>query len=255
MEGKKMRNKIKIILAAIVLSGSISANAQAETITVKKGDTLSELSRVHNMTVKELKSINQLSTDTIRPGEVLKITNQKLYTVKKGETLWDIAKQQRVSVAQLRKWNKLKTNIIHPGRKLVIHSANSQGTTKATKKSVQTTSPKTAKKEAKSKAPANRTNTQKVLTVKATAYTANCKGCTGITKTGFNLKANPTKKIIAVDPSVIPLGSKVYVEGYGKAIAADIGGAIKGKRIDVFIPSKKAAIQYGVQTVKVRIID
>ena len=70
----------------------------------------------------------------------------------------------------------------------------------------------------------------------ATAYTASCNGCSGVTATGFNLRANPDAKVIAVDPSVIPLGSKVYVEGYGYAIAADTGGSVKGKRIDVFFP-------------------
>ena len=47
--------------------------------------------------------------------------------------------------------------------------------------------------------------------------------------------------MIAVDPNVIPLGSKVYVEGYGEAIAADTGGAIKGNKIDVHVPSKSQA--------------
>ena len=47
-------------------------------------------------------------------------------------------------------------------------------------------------------------------------------------RTGINLRANPNLKVIAVDPSVIPLGSKVWVEGYGYAVAGDTGGAIKG---------------------------
>ena len=93
------------------------------------------------------------------------------------------------------------------------------------------------------------------LVVKATAYTANCEGGSGVTYTGIDLKANPDSKVIAVDPSVIPLGTEVYVEGYGYAIAADIGGAIKGNKIDVFIPSESAAEDWGIKTVKVKILE
>ncbi|MDF2788312.1 MAG: hypothetical protein K0S80_1410, partial [Neobacillus sp.] len=57
--------------------------------------------------------------------------------------------------------------------------------------------------------------------VNTTAYTAYCNGCSGRTATGFDLRANPGAKVIAVDPRVIPLGTKVYVEGYGYAVAAD----------------------------------
>ncbi|MFL6517415.1 MAG: 3D domain-containing protein, partial [Bacillus sp. (in: firmicutes)] len=100
------------------------------------------------------------------------------------------------------------------------------------------------------------TNTDtKEITMRATAYTASCEGCSGTTATGINLKANPDKKVIAVDPNVIPLGSKVYVEGYGEAIAGDTGGAIKGNRIDIFIPSKQDAVNFGVKQVKVKILD
>lgn len=95
----------------------------------------------------------------------------------------------------------------------------------------------------------------KVLNVSTTAYTANCTGCSGITSTGYNLKANPNAKVIAVDPSVIPLGSKVHVEGYGTAVAADTGGAIKGNKIDVFFSSKSAAYAWGNKTVKITILN
>ncbi|WP_186304273.1 3D domain-containing protein, partial [Staphylococcus epidermidis] len=67
--------------------------------------------------------------------------------------------------------------------------------------------------------------------------------------------ANPDAKVIAVDPSVIPLGSKVWVEGYGYAVAGDTGGAIKGNRIDVHVQSKGQASSFGRKQVKVRIID
>ena len=89
----------------------------------------------------------------------------------------------------------------------------------------------------------------------ATAYTAYCNGCSGITATGINLRANPELKVIAVDPNVIPLGSKVWVEGYGHAIAGDTGGAIKGNRIDVFVPTKEQAYRFGRKSVKIRVLN
>ena len=61
--------------------------------------------------------------------------------------------------------------------------------------------------------------------------------------------------MIAVDPKVIPLGSKVYVEGYGHAVAGDVGSAIKGNKIDVFIPNRARALQWGRQQVKSRCLN
>lgn len=91
--------------------------------------------------------------------------------------------------------------------------------------------------------------------VSTTAYTANCNGCSGNTATGINLRANPNAKVIAVDPRIIPLGTKVYVDGYGYAIAADTGSAIKGYKIDVFFPSKTDAYKWGVKKVKIKILN
>jgi uncharacterized protein YabE (DUF348 family) len=90
--------------------------------------------------------------------------------------------------------------------------------------------------------------------VTSTAYTANCNGCSGITATGINLHQNPNIKVIAVDPRVIPLGTKVYVEGYGYAVAADTGSAVKGYKIDVFFPTKSEAYRWGRRTIKIKIL-
>ena len=97
--------------------------------------------------------------------------------------------------------------------------------------------------------------TGKEFYVTSTAYTAYCNGCSGTTATGVNLRANPNAKVIAVDPRVIPLGTKVYVEGYGYAVAADTGGAIKGNKIDVFFPSKQMHTAGDVRTVKIKILN
>jgi 3D (Asp-Asp-Asp) domain-containing protein len=98
------------------------------------------------------------------------------------------------------------------------------------------------------------TNNAKELYVSATAYSHESSK-TGLTATGYNIKANPNAKLIAVDPSVIPLGAKVWVEGYGEAIAGDTGGAIKGHKIDVLMPSSAQAISWGRKTVKVIILN
>ncbi|NPC94935.1 DUF348 domain-containing protein [Bacillus sp. WMMC1349] len=110
---------------------------------------------------------------------------------------------------------------------------------------------------AKTRANVSRSNepSKKEFYVSSTAYTASCNGCSGSTATGFNLKANPGSKVIAVDPSVIPLGSRVHVEGYGYAIAADTGSAIKGRKIDVFFPNKPSAYRWGNKRVKIKVLN
>ncbi|WP_420541212.1 3D domain-containing protein [Priestia filamentosa] len=93
------------------------------------------------------------------------------------------------------------------------------------------------------------------MTATATAYTADCSGCSGVTATGIDLKSNPNQKVIAVDPSVIPLGSRVWVQGYGEAIAGDTGGAIKGNRIDLFMADQHQAKNWGSRTVQVKVLN
>lgn len=91
------------------------------------------------------------------------------------------------------------------------------------------------------------------LYVNATAYSWQDSGA--VTCMGYNIQQNPNMKLIAVDPSVIPLGHHVWVEGYGVAIAGDTGGAIKGNRIDILKPSSADARAYGRHTIKVVILD
>jgi cystine transport system substrate-binding protein len=82
----------------------------------------------------------------------------------------------------------------------------------------------------------------KQLTVVATAYTIR-----GTTATGI-----PTGPgVVAVDPSVIPLGTRMTIPGYGEGVAADTGGAIKGLRIDLWVPSAAAAAAWQWKTVTI----
>lgn len=165
------------------------------------------------------------------------------YTVKKGDSLNKISSMYNVSVANLKSWNNLKGDLIHPNQKLKVVSGAKA--TPAKKTVAKTTTPSRSTTD----------NVAKEFTVSASAFTANCNGCSGITRTGINLKKNPDIKVIAVDPKVIKLGTKVHVEGYGYAIAGDTGGAIKGNRIDVFMPNKSDAYKWGRKNVKIKILE
>jgi uncharacterized protein YabE (DUF348 family) len=103
----------------------------------------------------------------------------------------------------------------------------------------------------------------KKLRVRATAYTADYNSTgkgpddpyLGITSTGARAKRNSDGySTIAVDPRVIPLGSKLWVDGYGYAIAEDIGGAIKGNKIDLYFHSSSEMWNWGARNVDIYIL-
>jgi 3D (Asp-Asp-Asp) domain-containing protein len=86
----------------------------------------------------------------------------------------------------------------------------------------------------------------------ATAYSPYC--CRGVdSATALGLRAG--YGVVAVDPRVIPLRSRLYIEGYGYAIAGDTGGAIKGLRIDLGMDTLRAAKQFGRRAVRVYILE
>jgi len=101
------------------------------------------------------------------------------------------------------------------------------------------------------------------ISLTATAYTAGYASCQknpgdpgyGVTASGTVAKRNSGGySSVAVDPRVIPIGTKLYIPGYGLAIAEDTGGAIKGNRIDLFFNSESEALNYGIRNVTVYIV-
>jgi N-acetylmuramoyl-L-alanine amidase len=277
-----MKKQIMALATIFTLgTGAFTTNAFAAEHTIKKGETLSEISEQYSMTVEDVKSLNDLSSDRIIANEILSVLDDSdFYTIQQGDTLFEIGQAKDATVNQLMKWNNLSTEIIFAGDILAVTLEAGKHLMK--EQATQQTEPETnteTKSEAK---PETKINTQdqekstipqqeskpeptqevktaenevKTLTMTATAYTAYCEGCSGITANGTDLRANPSLKVIAVDPSIIPLGTKVWVEGYGEAIAADTGGAIKGNIIDLFIPSESDAINWGRKTVQVKILN
>lgn len=94
------------------------------------------------------------------------------------------------------------------------------------------------------------TAAKKTYTMEATAYSDGL-----ITASGFKPIRDPSGlSTVAVDPSVIPLGSKLYIPGYGLAIAHDTGGDIKGMRIDLYMNSESECNSFGRQSVTVQVL-
>lgn len=81
----------------------------------------------------------------------------------------------------------------------------------------------------------------------ATGYTADCAGCDGMTAIGRRAGYG----IVAVDPRLIPLGTRLYIPGYGLAVAGDTGGDIVGHRIDLGFDSTRDALQFGRRDITV----
>lgn len=109
-----------------------------------------------------------------------------------------------------------------------------------------------AKEESQNKSDKN-FSYSRVITMTATAYTPDPRENGGSTLTALGTKVRPGA--VAVDPRVIKLGTRLYVEGYGFCTAEDTGGAIKGNKIDLCFATSAQANQFGRRSVKVYILN
>ncbi|MDR7242155.1 3D domain-containing protein [Priestia megaterium] len=251
------------------------ATIKEMTHKVQQGNTLWSISQQYGVTVDQIKEWNGLKSDLIYPGEQLKIQSpngqaqQSSPSVAQGapeaqqaqapaEQTQEEQQQAQAEQAQKEQQQAQAEQAQKEQQQAQAEQAQKeqqQAQAEQAQKEQQQAQAEQAQKEQQQPAESSQQASGKSMTVEATAYTANCAGCSGTTATGVDLKANPNQKVIAVDPSVIPLGSKVYVEGYGEAVAADTGGAIKGNRIDVFVPSEGDAQQFGRKSVKVTVMN
>ncbi|WP_155592543.1 3D domain-containing protein [Lysinibacillus cavernae] len=252
--------KKKALALAVAVTFGLSLYASPSSAEDKSpSNILWAIPQIYNLTVGEFQQLNEMESLWFYPEQdLVKDTTTKIesaedeHVIIGGDTLFSIARTNNVTVDELKTWNNLASDLIFVGESLAIKASSAKPKPKTSEGTASTKTVTTAKTKPTS---APTTGSGKTLTMRATAYTAYCEGCSGITANGTDIRSNPNLKVIAVDPRIIPLGTKVWVEGYGEAIAADTGGAIKGNKIDVFIPTEGQALQWGVKTVTVKILD
>ena len=224
--------------------------------------TVANFLKQQGITIGELDRVEKSMEDIIHPGDKVAVVRVEKVTdvveesidfavEKKNDS--SVMKGQEKVITQGKKGTAERTyEVVKENGKIVTKTLQSEKIISNPTTQVVAVGTKVVTATAsRDKAPAG----GKEFYVTATAYTPNCNGCSGITATGVDIKSNPNMKLIAVDPPVIPLGSKVWVEGYGYAIAADTGGAIKGNKIDVLVSSQSAAKNWGRKKVRIKVLN
>ncbi|GAA0322626.1 LysM peptidoglycan-binding domain-containing protein [Oceanobacillus sp. FSL W7-1281] len=246
--------KSEVIHPKDVIKVSESDEDGEETVyTVEKGDTLSAIAKEFNVSVNDIKEWNNLSSDIIVIGNELSINGTAEAPAVEEEAAEEPAEEPAVEEEAAEEPAEEPAVEEEAAEEPAEEPAVEEEAAEATVE--QTSNEEATASESEEQSSDNGSPQGETISVEATAYTADCNGCSGVTATGVDLNQDPNAKVIAVDPSVIPLGSEVYVEGYGYATAADTGGAINGNKIDLHVPSQDEAVNFGRQQVNVTIVE
>jgi len=251
--------KTSLLTLSICLSAcGLSAPAMAAGYQVQDQDTFWILSQRYGLPLQSILQANPgVDPLNLQTGQTIELP-VALYTVQNGETFWTIANKLGISLASLTAANPgIDPYNLYAGLKLRLPAGQASGAVSV--KSASYSAANTVKTASGQILPYRKT-----FNAVATAYSAAPEenGKWG----AVDYLGNPLRLgTIAVDPSVIPMGSRVYITGYQDpslppggmiAYANDQGGAIKGNRIDIFIPgSAEKAGNFGIQNVKIYILD
>ncbi|AII34969.1 MULTISPECIES: peptidoglycan endopeptidase LytE [Bacillus] len=149
-----MKKQIITATTAVVLGSTLFAGAaSAQSIKVKKGDTLWDLSRKYDTTISKIKSENHLRSDIIYVGQTLSIngkstssksssssSSSSTYKVKSGDSLWKISKKYGMTINELKKLNGLKSDLLRVGQVLKLKGSTSSSSSSSSKVSSSSTS-------------------------------------------------------------------------------------------------------------------
>ena len=197
--------------------------------TVKWGDTLSIVSLASGMPLGALQQLNNIEqANMIYVGMDLKLlANQTILAVDPNQPLEETTVEEVEPVEEVESAEPVEEVVAEPVVEEVVPEPQPEPQ------------------------PVQQSGYE--LTVEASAYSCYEAGLSSYTADGTNLQNDPN--VIAVDPSVIPLGTLVEIPGYGIYRAADTGGAIKGNRIDIHMTSTSAMNQFGRRTITIRVLN
>ena len=214
--------------------------------TIKWGDTLSVISEATGASLDTLVQVNEIQdANLIYPGTVLRFSaDQKEVTVDNGTEQHSYRVQNNNEVKEV-ETTEATTQAAETETTQAAQATEATQTTQAAQATEVTQTTQAAA--------ASSSQGGYYLTVEATAYSYNEAGLSNYTADGTNLVNEPN--VIAVDPSVIPLGSYVEIPGYGIFRAADTGGAIYGNRIDVHLVNLNDVYNFGRRTITIRVLQ
>jgi 3D (Asp-Asp-Asp) domain-containing protein/predicted nucleic acid-binding Zn-ribbon protein len=242
----KLSFVIKVLFDAKNFNDFVERANAVSTILSADKDILAEQQ-------EDLRKIEEAKKEIDRQQEILN-EERKVLAEKEAELNDNLTKRQATLTALQEKYNQINQQMALKEQEKANIEAQLKAAQEKIRNEQETANHRAAVAAAAvSNAVAQPAGGGQELYVTATAYSPEESGA--ITRLGYNIKENPNMKLIAVDPAVIPLGKKVWVEGYGVAIAGDTGSAIVGHKIDVLMPTKQAALSWGRKTVKVVILD
>lgn len=239
------------MVAVARLTGASEERVIEAQTEKEKLDTLQEELVAHKETldVKE--------TETVQQKEQLdnKVADLRTKLTTNEKQLVELNAKEESILAEIAAKEAAAKKVAGEARNVQVSTASAKQSNNSNSSSNSNTSSNSNSTQAQS-APAPKQESSSAgswMTFQATGYSTQQAGLSTHTANGIDLRVNP--RVIAVDPSIIPLGSLVEVQGLGVYVAGDTGGAIKGRIIDIHYSSVSQALSWGRRSVNIRVIN